>query len=68
MTIGDEAGSRNLEQQLKELIGDRVLVLDHKFSYGELFETLTCQQVKAGLETPGDGELPGCALPGQGWG
>lgn len=50
-TIGDEASSRNLEhwgllRRLKPLIGDRVLVLDREFSYGDLFEALTSESVK----------------------
>ncbi len=57
-TIGDEAGSRNREHlalfnRLKELISDRVLVLDREFSYGELFEALTRSQwVEPGLKAP----------------
>jgi len=49
-TIADEASSRNFEhdrafQTVKELLGDRPLVLDREFSYLALLEKLVSEQV-----------------------
>lgn len=49
-TIGDELSSRNMEHskaigELKELIGDKILVLDREFSYEGMFE----EAVTAGI-------------------
>ena len=50
-TINDELSSRNLEHlkvisELKELLGDKVLVLDREFSYEWLFENMLIEGVK----------------------
>lgn len=50
-TINDELSSRNLEHikaisELKELLEDRVLVLDREFSYEWLFENMLIEGVK----------------------
>jgi hypothetical protein len=49
-TIGDEGSSRNLKHLaafagIKELIGEKPLVLDREFSYLELLERLRAEQV-----------------------
>ena len=49
-TIGDQMSSRNMEHgkaigELKELLGDKVLVLDREFSYESMFE----EMVTAGI-------------------
>jgi hypothetical protein len=49
-TIADQANSRNLEhdrafQTVKELLGERPLVLDREFSYLSLLEKLAAEQV-----------------------
>lgn len=50
-TIGDEATSRNLEHnraigKLKELLGDKPLVLDREFSYEELFRAFIAEGMR----------------------
>lgn len=50
-TINQEASSRNLHHfaaiaQIKELLGDRPLVLDREFSYLELLENLAAERVR----------------------
>ncbi len=50
-TINDDATSRNLEHkrvigELKELLGDRPLVLDREFSYEELFADMVSEEIK----------------------
>jgi len=50
-TINDKLSSRNLEHikviaELKELLGDKVLVLDREFSYEDLFENMLIEGVK----------------------
>lgn len=50
-TIGAECTSRNQEhfrcfEAVKNLLGDRPLVLDHEFSYAELMEVLHIEQVQ----------------------
>ena len=50
-TINDELSSRNLEHlkviaELKELLGDKVLVLDREFSYEGLFENMLTEGIK----------------------
>ena len=50
-TIGSELSSRNMEhiksiEELKELLGDKILVLDREFSYELLFE----ETVEAGIQ------------------
>ncbi len=50
-TIGEQVRSRNQEhfrcfEQVKGLLGDRPLVLDREFSYHELMETLTLEQIQ----------------------
>lgn len=50
-TINDELSSRNLEHmkviaELKELLGDKVLVLDREFSYECLFENMLIEGIK----------------------
>jgi hypothetical protein len=50
-TIGDQATSRNQEHyrcfnEVKELLGDRPLVLDREFSYQELMEVLTIEHIQ----------------------
>ena len=51
VTINDELSSRNLEHikviaELKELLGDKVLVLDREFSYEWLFENMLIEGIK----------------------
>ena len=50
-TIGDQSTSRNQEhfrcfEAVKQLLGDRPLVLDREFSYEELMETLSIEQIQ----------------------
>jgi hypothetical protein len=50
-TIGDQSTSRNQEHyrcfnEVKELLGDRPLVLDREFSYQELMEVLTIEHIQ----------------------
>jgi hypothetical protein len=50
-TINDELSSRNLEHikviaELKELLGDKVLVLDREFSYEWFFENMLIEGIK----------------------
>jgi hypothetical protein len=50
-TIGEECTSRNLEhyrgfEEVKELLGDRPLVLDREFSYEELMEILYIEHIQ----------------------
>ncbi len=50
-TIGEQVTSRNQEhfrcfEQVKGLLGDRPLVLDREFSYHELMEILTLEQIQ----------------------
>ena len=50
-TIGDDSTSRNLEHhraigELKELLGDKPLVLDREFSYEELFEAFLVEEMR----------------------
>jgi len=50
-TINDELSSRNLEHlkviaELKELLGDKVLVMDREFSYELLFENMLIDSIK----------------------
>jgi hypothetical protein len=50
-TIGDEATSRNPEHyraisKLKELLGDKPLVMDREFSYEELFQAFVVEGLK----------------------
>ena len=50
-TIGEQVTSRNQEhfrcfEAVKELLGDRPLVLDREFSYAELMEILTIEQIQ----------------------
>ena len=50
-TINDDVTSRNLEHkrvigELKELLGDRPLVLDREFSYEELFADMVTEGIK----------------------
>lgn len=50
-TINDELSSRNLEHlkviaELKELLGDKVLVMDREFSYELLFENMVIEGIK----------------------
>jgi hypothetical protein len=50
-TIGEQVTSRNQEhfrcfEQVKELLGDRPLVLDREFSYHELMEILTLEHLQ----------------------
>jgi len=50
-TINDDVTSRNLEHkrvigELKELLGDRPLVLDREFSYEELFADMVSEGIK----------------------
>jgi hypothetical protein len=50
-TINDELSSRNLEHikaisELKELLGDKVLILDREFSYELLFENMLIEGIK----------------------
>jgi len=49
-TINDDVTSRNLEHkrvinELKELLGDKPLVMDREFSYLELFEDIAVEEV-----------------------
>ena len=49
-TINDEVTSRNLEHkrvigELKELLGDKPLVLDREFSYGDLFSDMVSEGI-----------------------
>ena len=50
-TIGDQATSRNQEhfrcfEEVKVLLGERPLVLDREFSYEELMEVLSIEQIQ----------------------
>ena len=50
-TIGDQSTSRNQEhfrcfEAVKQLLGDRPLVLDREFSYEQLIETLSIEQIQ----------------------
>jgi hypothetical protein len=50
-TIGEQVTSRNQEhfrcfEEVKRLLGDRPLVLDREFSYRELMEALTFEQIQ----------------------
>jgi hypothetical protein len=50
-TIGEQVTSRNQEhfrcfEQVKQLLGDRPLVLDREFSYQELMEILTIEHIQ----------------------
>jgi len=50
-TIGDDSTSRNLEHSraigaLKELLGDKPLVMDREFSYEELFQAFIVEGMK----------------------
>lgn len=50
-TINDELSSRNLEhikviEELKELLGDKILVLDREFSYEWMFENMVTEDIK----------------------
>ncbi len=50
-TIGEQVTSRNQEhfrcfEQVKQLLGDRPLVLDREFSYQELMEILTLEHIQ----------------------
>jgi hypothetical protein len=50
-TIGDQSTSRNQEhfrcfEEVKQLLGDRPLVLDREFSYEELMEILYIEQIQ----------------------
>lgn len=50
-TIGEQVTSRNQEhfrcfEAVKEFLGDRPLVLDREFSYAELMEILTIEQIQ----------------------
>jgi len=50
-TIGDQATSRNQEhfrcfEEVKALLGERPLVLDREFSYEELMEVLSIEQIQ----------------------
>jgi len=50
-TINDESSSRNLEHlrvvsEMKEIIRDKVLVLDREFSYESLFENIITEGIK----------------------
>jgi hypothetical protein len=50
-TIGDQSTSRNQEhfrcfEGVKQMLGDRPLVLDREFSYEELMETLYIEQIQ----------------------
>lgn len=50
-TIGDSSTSRNLEHyraigKLKELLGDKPLVMDREFSYEELFQAFVVEELK----------------------
>jgi Transposase DDE domain len=50
-TIGDQSTSRNQEhfrcfEAVKQLLGDRPLVLDREFSYEKLIETLSIEQIQ----------------------
>lgn len=50
-TIGDQSTSRNQEhfrcfEEVKQLLGDRPLVLDREFSYAELMDILTIEQMQ----------------------
>jgi hypothetical protein len=50
-TIGEQSTSRNQEhfrcfEEVKQLLGDRPLVLDREFSYEELMEILSIEQIQ----------------------
>ena len=50
-TINDELSSRNLEhmkviEELKELLGDKILILDREFSYEWMFENMVTEDIK----------------------